>query len=111
MAAAVGQEREAPGFQDFHGALDAVSAPMFALSAGAVDEFVALDAHGVLEREGLEGGVKIIAHPDVDAGCPIPPGARALPAADGLVVGPPLPADDQVVHRPLALGGYRFRGE
>ena len=69
------------------------------------DQLVALDAHRVLQLERLDRRVERVAHADVHAGRPGPVGAGALAAADRLVVGPVAAADDQVVHRPLALRG------
>src|SRR5215204_6053013 len=67
VAPAVGEQGEAGGFEDSYGTYDAVSAPVLAVPARAVEQLVALDAHGVLQLEGLRGGVEGVAHPDVDA--------------------------------------------
>src|SRR5215207_2725844 len=103
VAPPVGEEGEACGLEHAHGADDAVAAPMLALSAGAVDELVALGAHGVLQLEGFDRGVQGVAHPDVDARRTGAFLTCSLAAADGLIVGPARAADDRVVHRPLAL--------
>src|SRR5829696_1329213 len=103
VAPAVGEQGEAGGFEDSHGAYDAVAAPVLAVPARAVEQLVALDAHRILRLEGLDRGVECIAHADVDARGSRPLLARPLAAADGLVVCPIRTANNQVVHRPLAL--------
>src|SRR5919112_1976580 len=100
---AVGEQREAGRFEEPHGADDAVTAAVLAVPARAVEQFVALDPHGILHLEGFRGSIERIAHPHVDAGGSRTLIARPLAAADGLVVGPALAPDYGVVHRPLAL--------
>src|ERR687886_105718 len=111
VAATVGKEGEARGVEHSHGAHDAVPAPVFAAAAGVVEEFIALDAHGVLHLEGLYWGVHGVRHAGVDAGRTGAFFAGAWAAAYGLIVGPAPTADDRVVHRPLALRRELFRSE
>src|ERR671916_1293203 len=103
VASAVGEQGEARGFEDSHGADDAFAAAVLAVPTRAVEQLVALDAHGILYLEGFDGGVESIAHTDVDAGWPGTTLARPLAAADRFVVCPTRTADNQVVHRTLAL--------
>src|ERR671911_1226736 len=111
VAPAIGEQGEARWFEDSHGADDAVAAAVIANSARPVDQLVALDPHGILYLEGLDGSVESIAHTDVDSGGSGAPVTRPLAAADGLVVRPALAPDHGVVHRPLALRGYLLWGE
>src|SRR5215217_1863150 len=67
MAPAVGEQGEACWCKDSYGADEAVATAVFSVSAGVVEEFVALDAHGVLQLEGFGRGVERVAHPDVDS--------------------------------------------
>src|ERR671912_725401 len=88
VAPAVGEQGEARGVEHTHGADDAVAAPVLAVPARAVEQLVALDAHGILHLEGLDRGVERVAHADVDARGARTPLARPLAAADGLIVCP-----------------------
>src|SRR5918992_857411 len=67
VAPAVGEQREAGGFEYAHGADDTVAAAVLAVPARVVEQLVALDPHGILDLEGLDRGVERIAHADVDA--------------------------------------------
>src|SRR5215216_483987 len=66
VAAAVGEQREAGGFEYTHGADDAVAAAVLAVPNRVVEQLVALDPHGILHLERLDGGVERITHADVD---------------------------------------------
>ena len=76
-------------------------------AAGAEPQPVALDAQRVLQLERLDRRGERVRHRDVDARWPVRVGARALAAADRLVVREALVAERDVVHRPLPLGRAR----
>src|SRR5262249_6359121 len=105
VAPSIREERECSRLEHAYAPLDPVAAAVKARSAGAVAKLVALDAQRELELERLDRRVERVAHPDVDAGRTGPGTARALAAADRLVVGPVGAPDDHVVHRPLPFGG------
>src|SRR5918992_2469854 len=67
VAAAVGEQREAGGFEYTHGADDAVAAAVLAVPPRVVKQLVARDPHGILPPKGLDRRVEGIAHPDVGA--------------------------------------------
>ena len=94
---------------------DAVAASVLARAAGAEPQLVALDPERVRELERLDRRVQRVRHRDVHRGRPVRVRARALPAADRLVVREALVPEDDVVHRPLPLrrdgNGLRQRGE
>ena len=103
MAASVTEDGETTGVQHANLANDTVAATVRAGAAGAGAEHVALDAQRVGELERLDGRVERVRHRDVDAGRPVRRPARALAAADRLVVRPLLGAERRVVHRALPL--------
>src|SRR4029453_14700998 len=103
VASPVGQQGQGGWLEDADRPDDPVAASMRAAAAAPGGQLEALDPHRVLELERLDGGVEGVAHADVDARRTGPGGARSLAAPDGLVVGPPAPADVHVVHGPLPV--------
>ena len=80
---------------------------MHAGAARAEPERVPLDAQRVGELERLGRRRERVRHRDVHARRAVGVRARALAAADRLVVGEAVVAEDDVVHRPLALRRHR----
>ena len=100
-----GDEREAAVLEHAQLADDAVPSSVLAAPPRAGKQRVALDAERVGELERLHRRVERVRHGHVDAGGAVRAGARALSAADRLVVGEAVVAEREVVHRPLPLGG------
>ncbi len=88
---------------------DPVSAAMRPRAARAAAQRVLDHAHREFALERLDRGVQGVAHRDVHPARPVRVRARALAAAEGLVVGEPLAgaaggnAEREVVHRALSL--------
>ncbi len=82
---------------------DAVAAAVTARAARAAAQRVLDDAQRELALERLDRRVQRVAHRDVHAARPVGVRARALAAAERLVVGEALVAEREVVHRALAL--------
>ena len=74
-------------------------------TARSEPQAVALDAQRVLELEGLHRGRQGVRHRHVHAARAVGVGARALSAADRLVVREALVPERDVVHRSLPLRG------
>src|SRR4051794_6132782 len=104
VAAALGDERVGHGLERLDGADDAVAPAVRAAAARAAPDGVLAHAHGELELERFHRGVQRVAHGHVDARRAVGVRARALAAAERLVVGEGLRAEGEVVHRSLPLG-------
>src|SRR3954451_3226560 len=102
-APAFADDREAAILEDAELADDAVAAAVHAVAAGAQPQAVALDTQWVLQLERLDRRRQRVRHGDVHAAGPIRGRARALSAADRLVVREAVAAERDVVHRPLSL--------
>src|SRR5215203_3420121 len=99
--AALGQQRELHLLQRLELAHDAVAAALPAGAARTAPDGVAGDAQRELELERLDRRVERVRHRDVHAGRAAGVGARALAAAERLVVRERARAERDVVHRPL----------
>src|SRR5213076_3180999 len=85
-----------------------------AVRAGAARAFTqlpALDAQGIGELERLDRRDERVRHRDVDGRRPVGVSARALAAADRLVVREAVAAEGDVVHRALPLRAIADRAE
>src|SRR3954469_21840079 len=96
-------DREAAIFEHAQLADDPVAAAMRALAAGPQPQPVALDAQWVLQLERLDRRRQGVRHSDVHAARAVGGRARALSAADRLVVREAVAAERDVVHRSLPL--------
>ena len=101
--APLGHDREAAVLEHAQLAHHAVAAVVAARAAGAEPQRPALDAQRVAELERLDRRGERVGHRHVDGARAVRVRARALPAADRLVVGEPRVAERDVVHRPLPL--------
>src|SRR6202008_4126323 len=86
----------------FPGAPARNPAAPWAVAAGAAAQRVLDGAQGELALEGLDRRVEGVRHGDVDGARPVGVGARALAAAERLVVRERVAAEREVVHRALA---------
>ena len=101
LAATLGDEGEGRVLEELELALDAVPAPVCARAAGSRAEHVA--AHPERQRpfERLDRRVGGVGHGGVHAAHAVGPRPGTLAAAERLVVRPPAPAEQHVVHRAL----------
>src|SRR5918999_2694656 len=97
---------EAARLEHPHLAHHAVPAAQLPTAARAAPEPLALDPQRVRELERLDRGREGVRHRHVHGVLAVGAPARALPAADRLVVREPVVSERDVVHRALALSGH-----
>src|SRR5258708_19622621 len=101
VAASLADQGESHRLQRLDLAHDTVAAAVRTGAAGAAPQLVAHDAQRIGALERFDRGVERVAHRDVDAARPVGVRARALAAAERLVVGKALLAHPQAVHPSL----------
>ncbi len=105
LPAAVGEQRQGGLLKHPDRAHQPRATGMPTSPGGGHVELVAFDPHRVLQLQGFDRGVQGVGHAHVHTGRPRPARGRALATGERLVVRPPPPADDQIVHRALSLRG------
>jgi len=103
MRAPLREHRETAVLEHAQLADHAVAAALGAHAAGTGSQRPALDPNRIRQLERLDGRHQRVRHRNVDGGWTCRVGARALTAADRLVIRKAVVAESDVVHRPLSL--------